>query len=372
MEETMAEAQEETILGDAFNVENEDFESISTELEDSQEILQHIPTIRVVDPKKEHPVGMIVDMTIEVSCPDCCDLRGSTVLIGDVCDQVVAEQTLVGYDEENGVNTTGSFSVEMPKEEGDHTWTIVFYPSESNPEELDEELGDSNENDQYSEDLVADAQHAIVQIEYTFKTVKHITGMSVWRNSGEPVPVGDEYLLNVGVNCLLGCSLLGQTVSVYHDGALLASAVVGEPAPPLESLFYAQVPLKAPDKVGMFALECRLEPEGLDLSHTSNSFRYILTTNKRAQCRLNLAAISEEDSAPLALADFVVRPKDGFAAFLRSGEDGKVSIGMPYGDVYIEANCDNRKDANASITIPEGQEEYELTLALAWEPRRLD
>ena len=368
----MAKAREIPVLGEVYSINNAYFEDESAEFKDMQEIPQHIPVIKIIDPRKEHPVGMVSDMTIKVRCPEGCDLRGGTILIGDANDQVVAEQTLTGYNERNGVNTTGNFFVEMPKEAGDHTWTIVFYPSECHTIDYDSNLSNSGSTDQNDFEEIEAAQHAIVQAEYHFNAEQHITGMSVWRDSLEPVPMGDEYLLNVGINCMLGCSLLGQTVRIYHDGILLASAVMEEPSAPLESLYRAKVQLTAPQEVGRFTLECRFEPEELDVSHTSNILKYTLTTNKHAQCRLDLIALNEKDGMPLSYADFIVRPKDGFAGYIRSGEDGKASIGMPWGDITVEAICDEYRDASASITVPENQEVYELTLAMAWEPRRLD
>jgi len=381
----MAIAPETQNPSDVFRTVDENFEEDSTAPEGFEGVTQHIPVIEIVDPKKEHPVGMIADMTISMCCPEGCDLGGGTILIGDADDQVIAEQTLTGFDEGEGLNTTGSFSVQIPKEPGDYTWTIVFYPPKSNTPGNDESI-DANEAEgsvraetqaRLSEAPPADTEaqvllHSIAQTEYCFRAVQHLTGMSVWREGFQPVPVGEDYLLSVGVHCLHGCSLLGQTVKVYYKGDLLGSAVMGEPVPPFESLFCARIPLTAPAEVGAYTLECRLEPEGLDLLHTSNTSKYTLTTNKQSQCRLELTALNKEDGTPFNRTLFYIRPKDGYLGFVQAGEDGKASIGVPWGDVLVEANPHEYCGVRADITIPEGQEVYELTVNIPLIPLPFD
>ena len=393
-------------MSNDFNGKEEFDNELAEELaeeEDSEDIdegiLEHVTIIEIVEPQKKYPVGLPADMVIKVSCPEGCDLGGGMILIGDADDKVVSEQRLMGFTGEETVNTTEKFSVQIPTEPGDYTWTIIFYPSESdliNSNSSDNDFSESElsdadptntdptntdfepvapgEADQpaFEEVRTKVALHATSQTEYSFQTVEHITGMSIWRDSVSPVPIGDEYQLHVGISCIHGCTLLGQEVNLYHKDALLATAVMEEPLPPYESLYQNKIALTAPNELGSFVLECRFEPEGLDLLHKSNTHRYSLTTSKHAQCRLDLIARSAEDDSPLPCAVFIVRPKDGCAGYVRTDKDGKASIGLPWGDVHVEVNCDERRDVQADITLPEGQETYELTLAMPWEPLQLD
>jgi hypothetical protein len=217
-------------------------------------------------------------------------------------------------------------------------------------------------------DKAAETLHAIVQADYSFKAIEHITGMTVWRDSTEPVSIGDDYLLNIGVSCIHGCSLLGQTVNIYCDGSLLTSVTMDEPITPLEGLYQNKVLLTAPTEVGIYTLECRLEPQGLDLSHTSETSRYVLATNKHAQCRLDLLILNLEEGTPIEKASVVVRPKDGYPGYTQADKAGKASIGVPWGETHVGASCRGYLEVETDIFIPEGQEIYELTLMMPDDP----
>ncbi|MDR2957233.1 MAG: hypothetical protein LBU61_03495, partial [Coriobacteriales bacterium] len=93
-------------------------ESTDAELQSSIETQQHIPVIEIVGFKKEQPVGLVVDLAVDVSCKEGCDLRGGVILIGDTNNQVITEQLLVEFDEFEGLSSTDSFSVQIPSEPG--------------------------------------------------------------------------------------------------------------------------------------------------------------------------------------------------------------------------------------------------------------
>ena len=334
--------------------------------------VQHVPIIEVVNPQKEYPIGRVVDVIINARCVEGCDLGGSVILIGDADNQVVAEQTLTSFADGQGYNTTGRLDVQIPMEPGNYTWTIIFYPFESNSEDATvipiksyEENGDISGETQI-------AVHSIVQTNYSFQAVQHLVGMTAWRNDSHlPVPVGDNYLLNIGVQCLHGCSLLEEKVSISHNGVVLAIAEMGIPVAPLDDLYQAKVLLTAPDEVDKFTLECRLEPKDLDSLHISSACKHILTTSKHAQCRLDLLALSKEDGTPVE-AEFIVQPKGSCSVYARADQNGKTSIGMPWGDIQIEAHCNDYGSVQTETTIPEGQEVYELSVVMPWQPHPLD
>ena len=78
--------------------------------------------------------------------------------------------------------------------------------------------------------------------------------------------------------------------------------------------------------------------------------------------------LPEQSGSPVKFADFYVQPKDSIAEYVRADEDGKAVVDVVWGDITIEANEDDHKPALADITIPEGQEVYELTLTLNYYP----
>jgi hypothetical protein len=355
-----------------------------------KETARHLSVIEVVDPYPEnkYPVGLLADMRINVRCPEGCDLGGGAILIGDENDLVVSEQLLTNFTDGERQNTTGTFKVQIPKEPGFHTWTIVYVPAADVSENI-EDITTEETPDSLSES--SDPLHAIIQADFVFEAVPHVSGLSVWRDSLAPVPVGSGYLLNIGVACTQGCSLLQQKVKVYHEDTLVATAemntavaykdgayvpiaeIEGSVAPK-DILYWAQISLTAPNEVCAFSLECRLEPEDLDLLHKTNTYRYPITTSRHAQCRLDLMAVSDKSSFsdpssdPIKHADITVRPKDGYAIYLRTDKSGKTSVGVPWGDICIEANEDDHKNTKLEITVPEGQEVYEHTVRMPYWP----
>jgi len=347
---------------------------------------QHIAIIEIVDPKTEYPVGLVADLTINVSCPEGCDLGGGTILIGDENDQVLAEQILTHFDEGDGLNTTGSFSVQIPKEAGTHCFTIVFYPAESDSADADASIsvespepGDAVLPSPEPGDAVFSspekneaALHAIVQIEYSFEAVGHVTGMAAWRSNSNPVPVGNEFVLNVGIKCIHGCKTPGQKIGIYLDNEQLATVDLLEPEPPLTGLYKNQVTLTAPAEVGTYVLECRVEPDGLDLLHASNTHPYSLSTTPQPQCQLEITTLRKNDGAPVEHAYIVIIPKDGFSGQVRTNAEGRATIGVARGEQQIRVVCDDYLSVIEDIMIPEGQEVFELTFEMLHTPGRLE
>ena len=433
------------------------------------EIIQHIAEIEVIAPKYEYPVGIPTEMTVRVRCPEGCDLSGGTILIGNADDQVIAEQTLTIFNEQQGFSSTNSFTVQIPEIPGDYVWTVIYYPvkseseaegtqeaneatvdpagadsvdadpaiaitAEENPAKLlsvraapqvaisaantspevipalvptpeiaaaklamarllatkpIEALPDSERvaaanagmvtTDQNTEvvsaleeqstlDEAITASHAVVQTEYHFRAVGHYTTISLWRDSLDPVPVGEEYILNASFKCIYGCSLAGMKISVYQNNEYLATSEVPKPDPENPGMYpnHARMQLTAPEKVNMYGLDCRLELEGLALTHTIPSNKFFLKTNKLATCRLNLMALDKRDNSPIELAVYEIIPEDGFLIPARSGLDGKASAMVPTGNLYVEVRQEDFAVTRTNITIPEEQEEYELTLIMPY------
>ena len=397
----MAEVQERPTLDEPESIELENAGSEDPDAANSQ----HVVSIEVIEPKSEYPVGLPAEMTIGLSCPEGCDLRGGTILVGDANDQVLAEQTITCFDEAKGLSTTDCFIVQIPKEPGTHSFTIIFFPAESDrlgsdraesapaesdrlgsapagsaPSETDVSAnagtddGSTEEKSaaRFSPEATALALHAITQTEYRFEAVGHITGMAAWRDDPNPVPVESEYVLNVGIKCVHGCQTPGQKVSIYHDDRLLATVDMLDPVPPLTGLFQNRVTLTAPAEVGTCMLECRIEPENLDLLHAFNAHPYALTTVAQPQCRLDLTAVKMSEGTPVDGAIIIVIPKDGYSGQVRTGADGKASIGVAWGEQQLRATCNDYQTVVQDITIPKGQEALELTLEMLYCPGRLE
>jgi len=306
---------------------------------------QHIVDIKVIESRLDYLVGLKADITVQVICSESCDLSGGTILVGGGSDQVLAEQTLKFFDSATNVNTTGSFSMHIPKEPGNHRLSVIFFPPA---------------------DDVVDIDHAITQTEFCIEVTPHSTGMVAWRDDLMPVPVGNEYQLRIGVNCYEGCSLLGQRVTVFQDDTYVTTVELLEPIAPRRAFYQNQITLTAPSEVGTYTLDCRFEPEGLELSHEPKSSQYILTTTPRPQCRLELTAINEDTGNPVGYANFFIHLTEGFPGQVRADNMGKASVNVPWGEYIIHAVREDHQTVISEIVIPEGHEVYEITFTMSY------
>jgi len=363
---------------EVFGQENDDPERVEAKT------LQHTAVIEVDELREDYTVGIVAEMNINVCCPEGCDLRGGTILIGDSNDQVITEQTLTYFDDELRLNYTGVFSVQIPKQSGDYSWTIVFFPREHGSDDDYENDGDFSgaggsvdtgvESIDASEAYRAVLEsgrtglHTSVQTELNFVVLPHKTSVIVWRDDSMPVPVRNEYQISVGVKCFEGCSLLGKRVSIFQDDSYLTGAELLEPTEPHLDFYQNQITLIAPSTVGASTLFFIFEPYGFELSHYPSSFLYTLTTTKQPQCRLELSAINADTGAPVDYAEFSIEPKKGYEGLVRGDSNGKACVDVAWGEYRIRVVREDYQSFISDIIIPEGSTEFEYTSALKLQP----
>ena len=381
---------------------------------------EHIAVIEIVDPPSRFPIGMTTELEIYVRCPEACDLTGGVVLIGDADDQVVAELFLNEFITSEGVNTTGKFEVLIPSEVGEHTWNIYFFPAD------DADLEDASEANDQADALLNEAialaaapalaatpaapaapalaatpasdaatptptasdaatpatpapalfspdtstpqfLHAIVQAQFTFTTTQHMTGMAVWRES-LPVTIGTEFELNIGVNCVEHCSLLGQNANVYLDEQLLATVPMGEPEAPRNGLYFKKVTLRAPEEIGSYQLTCKMEPEGLELLHAPVQSVYSFTTALQPECLLTVNVLEEKSEKPVDGANISVRITGSYPYHGRSNEAGQAIFNLPWGEYRVGSICADYRDSEETINLTEGMKNADVTLHMYYDP----
>ena len=377
------------------NAPEPDARDVAADLDESiatapQEEAEHIVQIEIVKPPKTYAVGMLADMEIVVSCPEKCDLVGGTVLIGDADDQIIAEQYLEEFVEQAGANSTGVFQVPIPAEPGQYVWNILFYPPEDLFDDGIENVDDSLPFEAGAAELIPEtdglpsegaglipknanqppatlAPHAIVQAEYSFTAAQHITGMAVWRDSN-PIIVGSEFELNVGINCLEKCSLLGQKVNLYLNDELLATLKMGEPQAPRNGLYFATARLTAPDEVAVYTIDCRMEPEGLELLHKPVTSSYSFATGLAPQVRLRVYVGDIDSGEPIDDVHLTARAEGGFPYRARTNEAGEAWMDLPWGDYKVQATTVDHRDTSGNINLVEGMESAELRLEMIYFP----
>jgi hypothetical protein len=191
--------------------------------------------------------------------------------------------------------------------------------------------------------------------------------MAVWRDL-VPVTVDTDFEINVGINCVEGCSLLGQSVNLYLDDELVSTVVMGQPVAPREGLFWAVAKLRAPKEIGLYKVFCRMEPEGLELQHAPVETTFVFTTDLPAQARLHVTCLDLKRGIPVSGADINVRATGGYPYRLRANDQGESWIDLPYGEYRIGAICAEYQDVEKMVTLSEGVLVLEVTLQLPYDP----
>jgi len=333
-----------------------------------EEKAPHKTTIEITGLREEYPVGFNACFVVGVTCQEKCSLSGGTILIGDIDDYILAEQTLNNFDSCTGLNTTDSFYVKIPEIPGNHSFTVIYFPlgtgTDTNNMSGSDSIKEEAELFKLNSQIVS--LHSITQTEFSFEANPHTTSVLAWRDELVPVPVGSEYLLHVGINCFEGCSLYGQKVNIYQDDVFISTVEVLEPAAKRRGYYHNEVTLVAPAEVGMYTLEFRFQPEESDLSHNAKPCQFFLTTTLKPQCRLDLTAINVDDNTPVEYANFFVQPKEGFPGQVQANSMGKASMNVCWGEHKIYATREDYQAVFREILIPEGQEVFEMTFAMSY------
>src|SRR4051794_12365971 len=195
-------------------------------------------------------VGEGFGVSVKVSCPHGCDLRGQHVTV-TMPDGATQMQTLSACIE--GINE-GLIVLGAPRQAGEHTWRIAF---------------DAQEH--------GGVHHDHSALSLAIKIEPHATSLAVW-DIPSPVAMGEPFAIKVGAKSTSGCTLEGKTIEVCDSaGEVLAQGRFGaEPWPGTSALYWTEIALPAPRSEGVVSWLARFAGEGLDLPHEGTSSRFSL------------------------------------------------------------------------------------------------
>jgi hypothetical protein len=365
-----------------------------------EELQKHLAVLEIEGAQDTYPVASLNTLTIHVRCPEGCDLRGGTILIGTAEDTLIAEELLTEFDE--GVNKTASFEVQMPTEPGEYTWNIDFIPFEALPESEEEsQANDSSESEEEpqadnpsesGEEPQADgslelgegphadnpseleeepqakdavAFHEIIRALFTFSAVPHKTGMSVWR-ANAPVPCGGDLLVSVGVQCIAGCDLTGKTLFVYDGATLQATALLEEPLPATPKLYQAQLSLVAPSKEGLYEWTCVFDGDDIELPHEKLSRPLTFTVAQPPESVVAVDVYEEKSHEPVAGTCVTLREAGKFPYQMRCDRAGHVEFAVPRGSYHITASQTDHKSTETDLLVED--ERVSVSLEILYIP----
>ncbi len=166
--------------------------------------------------------GSNIMLKVVVACPFNCNLQGGQVRIFDNSGAVVEQIKLLPFD--GIVNETDEFSVRVPTQPGEYTWTTVFMA-------------------QGKEGIL----HEESSTPFSFSVKPHVTSIQVW-DVPSPIVLNAAFRVKIGVQCSGGCDLTGKEIEIRdYEGVMVATRLLGDvPWSTAAAQSCAEVELKRP------------------------------------------------------------------------------------------------------------------------------
>jgi hypothetical protein len=271
------------------------------------ETAAHRVTIELREPlDPEVAAGAEVTLRFDVSCVSGCDMRGSHV---DVIapDGTVVTRELIEY--ADSVNRSPDIVVRAPAQVGEFAWTIRVPTHESRT-----------------------AVHEECSRVVPFKSEPHMTSLAVW-DVRSPIVTTSRFDAKVGVKCSASCALAGHIVEVRDAGGAVAGTgmLSDSPWPGTSGLYWAELPLAAPEIEGVHSWSAVFRTADLTLPHKEALAAFSFRAVGRPDHRVTIHVV-DKDAAPLE--DVEVRLGVYRA---KTDERGIACVDVPKGSYDLDA-----------------------------------
>jgi hypothetical protein len=174
----------------------------------------------------EVDAGAELTVTVRVSCPHGCDLKGQSVSIRNRDDTELAGAELTEFDGE--AYATSVFALRAPLEVGEHVYRAVLPAHEKDG-----------------------VLHEATATEFSFTTMAHAANVNVW---GLPsaIAAGERFSFKVGIKCSAACKLTDRSLSILdHEGTQVGAAnLLDDVWPDTSALYFAELDAQAPLTTG--------------------------------------------------------------------------------------------------------------------------
>jgi hypothetical protein len=244
----------------------------------------HHPHVALLEPvPTDVPVGADVVVRIAATCPAGCDLRGARAKVIEG-DGVLATAELTGSDE--GDPATGELAFQAPGRVGEHSLTIVVERHE-----------------------IGGTTHEEVSHPLTIEGRPHGTSLAVW-DLPTPAIVGRPFEVKIGARCAEGCRLHGREIAVYDEtNTRVATGMLGVvPLPGTTALYWAEIPLPAPEREGVSAWAVGFDAAELELPHTAAASRFTVAAVRPPEHTVTVRVTAQETGEPLPDARVLLGP----------------------------------------------------------------
>jgi hypothetical protein len=290
----------------------------------------------------EVDAGADLTVTVRVSCPDGCDLRGQSVSIRDQDDTELASGELTEFDGETCA--TSAFILQAPLKVGECIYRAVLAAQEKNG-----------------------VLHEETSTAFSFAAKPHATSVNVW---GLPsaIAAGERFTLKVGIKCSAGCKLTGMPLSVFDDeGAQVGTAsLLDDVWPGTGALYFAEIEARAPLATGDHEWHIRTPEWERGVPHAAGSSAFAVKVVRPPDHELTVAAFDREKQTPIKGAHVLLHPyrgltdESGVAKVRVAKGSYKLFVsGFQYIPYQVIIDVAGDVTARAELTLePEGEEDY--------------
>lgn len=282
----------------------------------------HHTTLHLSEPvSPEIEAGTRIALKLNVSCARGCDLRGRHVHIM-AADDVVASGGLVHHD--GRLNETEAIALTVPKEIGEHAWSVRFPPDEAGT-----------------------VVHEESSVPLSFRTIPHTLSMAVW-DLPSPAAIARSVHVKVGVHCSAACDLSGRVVEVLdEDGTKVAEARLGEtPWPGTTGLYWTAIELTAPTTEGVCIRSVALAGNGTELPHEGVPAIFSFRVDKAPEHSVTVKVVDEKTGT--GVSDVEVR----FGRYTISTDEGGVArVTLPKGTFEVTIRKDGLQAQPLTVAV---------------------
>ena len=300
------------------------------------------PTCTVEQSAHEVDAGAELTVTVHLSCPHGCDLKGRRVSVRARDNTELASAKLMERDGEAFV--ARAVPLRAPPRVGVQVCRAVVAAQEQDG-----------------------VLHEGTSAEFSFVATAHATSVNVW---GLPsaIAAGERFRFKVGIKCSAGCKLTGRQLSIVDDeGAHVGAGCLREDLwPGTSALYFAEVEAEAPMAIGDHWWQASTPGSDSGVCPAAGAITFAVKVVSSPDHEVTVEAFDGEKGTPIAGAHVLLHPyralTDGSGVARLKVAKGRYQLFVS-GFNYIA--YENIIDVAADVTTraeliaePEGQEDY--------------
>src|SRR5262245_42280596 len=235
----------------------------------------------------EVDAGAELTVTVRVSCPQGCDLRGRVVSIRSEDNTELARGEVAEAD--GDAYLTHAIALRAPLDLGEHRCRVVIAGQER-----------------------AGVLHQETSAAFSFVALAHAVSVNVW---GLPAAIAADgrFTFKVGLKCSAGCKLSGRALCVVDgEGAQVAAGNLRDVWPETDALYFAELEAKAPLTTGAHQWRVAAPGSDTDVPHADGTCTFAVQVVSPPDHEVTVEAFDSETQAPIKGLHVLMHPYRAF------------------------------------------------------------